>query len=166
MAEFVKSSFFAYRRELQAFLKRRLGDRQLAADLLQDVFVRVVERPRNSEEENARAYLYRVATNLAIDHERQSARRAQVFGGMEGAGATPDGHPAADRVLESRAQLERVYAALASLPPLTQEIFRLDRVESLTYRQVAARLDISESSVQKHLARALSHALRALEDPP
>ncbi len=46
----------------------------------------------------------------------------------------------------------------------TQEIFRLNRIEGLTHAQVARQLEISDSSVQKHLARALAHVMeRVLE---
>ncbi|MCO2365481.1 RNA polymerase subunit sigma-70 [Pseudomonas aeruginosa] len=53
---------------------------------------------------------------------------------------------------------------VAELPPRTREIFRLNRLEGLTHAEVARRLEISDSSVQKHLARALAHVMQALED--
>ncbi|HHK0213861.1 TPA: RNA polymerase sigma factor [Pseudomonas aeruginosa] len=60
--------------------------------------------------------------------------------------------------------LARLREIVAELPPRTREIFRLNRLEGLTHAEVARRLEISDSSVQKHLARALAHVMQALED--
>ncbi|MEO7467216.1 MAG: RNA polymerase sigma factor [Sphingobium limneticum] len=164
MSDRVASLFNGYADELQAYLARRLNDRLLAADLVQDIFLRIAEKPEIGTQENVRAYLYKVASNLAIDHERRVARRARVVnpdGAME---QIADDRPGAQRIVEGRDRLERVQDAIRQLPALSQQIFNLNRVEGLSYGDVARRLSISESSVQKHLARALSHALAAVEE--
>lgn len=53
-----------------------------------------------------------------------------------------------------------MHRVVEGLPPRTREIFRLNRIEGLSYADVARRLDISESSVQKHLAKALAVIMR------
>ena len=59
----------------------------------------------------------------------------------------------------------RIFAqALAALPNKTRRIFILHRIDGLTYRDVADRMELSESSVQKHLARALFEVLQRLQD--
>lgn len=62
--------------------------------------------------------------------------------------------------------LQQLRDAVAELPERTQQIFRLNRLEGLTYAEVARRLGISDSSVQKHLAKALAHVMRRLQERP
>ena len=55
--------------------------------------------------------------------------------------------------------------ALAELPERTREIFRLNRIEGMTHAEVARHLDICDSSVQKHLAKALAYVMQRLQEP-
>lgn len=164
MSDRVASLFAGHADELQGYLARRLNDRYLAADLVQDIFLRVAERPDIGTQENVRAYLYKVATNLAIDHERRTARRARILVAASATDQVADDKPGSQQILENRDRLLRVQEALRQLPTISQQIFHLNRVEGLSYGAVARRLGISESSVQKHLARALSHALAAVDE--
>lgn len=61
-------------------------------------------------------------------------------------------------------QRQALKQALAELPERTQQIFRLNRVEGMTHAQVARHLEISDSSVQKHLAKALAHVMQRLRE--
>lgn len=54
--------------------------------------------------------------------------------------------------------------AVAELPERTREIFRLNRLEGLTHAEVARQLGISDSSVQKHLSKALAYVMQRLQD--
>jgi RNA polymerase sigma-70 factor (ECF subfamily) len=65
-----------------------------------------------------------------------------------------DGQPFHPEVLAARERLEKVMAALDSLGPRTREIFLLHRLDGLKYREIAARLDITVSAVEKHIAKA------------
>ena len=62
--------------------------------------------------------------------------------------------PLQDEVLAARARLERVSQGLNRLTPRTREIFLMHRLENLKYREIAQRLGISQSAVEKHIARA------------
>lgn len=61
-------------------------------------------------------------------------------------------------------QRQALKQALAELPERTQQIFRLNRVEGMTHAQVARHLEISDSSVQKHLAKTLAHVIQRLRE--
>lgn len=81
-------------RDFLRFLERRLGDRALAEDILQDAFVKSLEREGElREEEAAVAWFYRVLRNAVIDHYRRSATRhralEELAKEMEGASAPP-----------------------------------------------------------------------------
>ncbi|OZN80842.1 RNA polymerase subunit sigma-70, partial [Pseudomonas aeruginosa] len=114
--------------------------------------------------EHVDAYLYRTAHNLTIDHYRQERRRrTETRPNDDLAGFVAD-QPGPEESAVDADALARLREIVAELPPRTREIFRLNRLEGLTHAEVARRLEISDSSVQKHLARALAHVMQALED--
>jgi len=66
-----------------------------------------------------------------------------------------DDGPAPDRRILGREQLDQALDVIRSLPPRTRDAFLLHRFEDLTYRQIADRLGVSVSMIEKHLAEAL-----------
>lgn len=62
-------------------------------------------------------------------------------------------------------QRKALKQALCELPERTQEIFRLNRIEGMTHAEVARHLEISDSSVQKHLSKALAYVMQRLQTP-
>jgi len=154
----LKSLFLAYRREIQAYLTSKLRDSETAADLTQETFLRYAEQS-GATVNNDRSYLYRTARNLAIDHIRERQRRQTDPTSAEDMAEIVEERPAPDQEVSDRERLERLRAAMLELPERTRQVFVLNRIEGLTYAEVAERLDISDSSVQKHLSRALHHAI-------
>lgn len=146
-----------HRNELMAFLTRRTRCRETASDLIQDAFIRLMHSERG-EVGNLRAFLYRIASNLSIDH----ARRNQVRGVSDEQAldsllseASPERSAVAGNTLE---HLERL---IAGLPSPTREVFLLARVEQMSYKDIAARLGLEPRAVERHLNKALSHCAAA-----
>lgn len=152
--------FQLHRPELQSYLARLVRCRETAADLLQDTFLRFLEHAPKVEIGNSRAYLYRTAHNLAVDHLRKEDRRCTDATAPEQLWDVPDQQPAPDHRLHAQQELQSLYTTLEELPPLTRRIFELNRMHGLSYQEVADALNISNSSVQKHLARALLHTMQ------
>jgi RNA polymerase sigma-70 factor (ECF subfamily) len=71
----------------------------------------------------------------------------------------------AERCLSAQQELARVYAIVAQLPPQRQEAFRLKKFEGLSQREIAQRMNIAESTVEKHLSKALQHLTREMNHP-
>ncbi|WP_043644027.1 RNA polymerase sigma factor [Caenispirillum salinarum] len=161
----VRALFLAHRRELEVYLTRQVSCRDTAADLLQETFVRLVQQPPTADLSNVRAYLYRIARNLVIDHFRRHGRRQTVIMPVEDLHAIADEAVPIDQALDAEQRLMLLRQAIADLPERTRQIFTLNRIDGLTYAEVAEFLGISESSVQKHLAKALLHAMRRIEAP-
>lgn len=153
--------FSTHGTELRSYLQHRLGDGHTASDLVQDAFVNVLERP-DTRIHDIRAYLYAIARNLLINHRKQEARRRTESVAPDAFAQMAADQPSPEDVVDSRLQLERIYALVRELPGRTQEIFILNRIDGLTHAQVARQLGISESSVQKHLALAIAHMTRCL----
>ncbi|WP_338333513.1 RNA polymerase sigma factor [Acetobacter sp. LMG 32666] len=154
--------FLSHRRELADYVGRQLNDRDLAADFVQETFIRFMERGDALPAESCRAFLYSTVRNLVIDHVRAVRRRGIVGQPLEDLTAVMDDRPCVEEVVAARQRIRQIAVLLDELPPLTRRIFVLNRVSGLNYRTVATRLAVSESTVQKHLAAALRHLLLRL----
>lgn len=152
------ASFQEHYADLLRFLVRRLGDTERAADVAQDTYLRLAGVGEAEPEiRNRRAYLFRVAGNLAIDTQRQAARQATVTWTEDAVAAIPDPAPVAEVTLLARERVRQLDAALRELPPKARQALLLSRMDSLTHAQIAARLGVSESMVAKYIAQALRH---------
>ncbi|MDH0865038.1 RNA polymerase sigma factor [Mitsuaria sp. GD03876] len=151
--------FISHRRELLAWLTHRVRDAHTAQDLVQELFVRFLEAAARQPVQDARAYLFQMARNLLADQARQHDARKTTAVDPQDLVEVQDGAPGPDRALAGRQRLVQLTQALRELPELTQRIFVMVRVEDLSYQEAADRLDLSTSSVQKHLARALAHVM-------
>lgn len=159
----IRALFVAHQAELRRYLSRTLRDTDAAADLTQETFLRFAEQGQNvCAVRQPRAYLFRMAYHLAIDHLRRR-NREQVIPVSEDAWRTlPDDSPTPEQQAKGRDDLMLLRQALQELPERTQQVFQAVKVHGLTYQAAARRLGISESSVQKHLTRALSHVMTRL----
>ncbi len=132
---------------------RRTRGRNDAEDLLHTAFLRLERYRATQPVENPAGFLVQTAANIAVDihrHERFTAIEPGDAAVMDVA----DAAPLQDEVLATRARLERVQQGLAMLPPRTREIFLMHRIEGAKYREIAARLNLSQSAVEKHIAKA------------
>lgn len=162
--------FEKLRPELLRFLTARSGEGVLAHDLLQDLWLRTVDRPTGPVA-NARAYLFRAANNLVLDY-RRSERRTMVRerawieqdGRVGDQGDAPDPALRVDEALVQQQEIGRLKAAVSQLPPGAQQALRLYRFDGLSQPEIAERMGISRSGVEKHLALAMRHLRLALVD--
>ncbi|MBF0886715.1 RNA polymerase sigma factor [Gluconobacter sphaericus] len=154
--------FLGHRRELAEYVGRQLNDRDLAADFVQETFIRFMEHGDALPADSCRAFLYSTLRNLVIDHVRSVRRRKTSNTLIEDLAFTIDDRPHAEDVVAARQKIRQIAALLDELPQITQRIFVLNRVNGLNYRTVAKKLAVSESTVQKHLAIALRHLLSRL----
>lgn len=140
--------------DLLRAVKRAVGGGDGAEDLLHSAFVRLSEYRARNTVENPSAFLVRTAANLAVDERRRVYTRRESRLDIGDMLEIADGQPLHPEVLAAQERLEKVMAALDSLGPRTREIFLLHRVDGMKYREIAARLDITVSAVEKHIAKA------------
>jgi RNA polymerase sigma factor (sigma-70 family) len=152
-----------FRVPLMSFFLRRIKNRAEAEDLTQEVFVRLIGTVEPDRIKCAEAFVFRVATNLLIDRSRFETRRSQrgfvpvksdlvsqlTRGLVEG--REPE------RVLVGRESLTEVMHLLNDLGERTRDIFVLFRLENVKQRDIAALYGIGQSTVEKHVMKAVLH---------
>ena len=157
--------FLEHRNALLRFLVRRLDNPALAEDLTQETWVRAARADGVAAVANPRAYLFRIAANLALDHQRHVAHRVELesVAGVENiVTRVADPRPSPEKTAIDRAEFAALLAAVDALPPRCREVFILARFEGATYSEVAARLGIARSTVVSHMVTALAALERAL----
>ncbi len=142
---------------LQQFFQRRVRDRAEAEDLVQEVFVRLLKRGNIAALEDLRGYLFETASSVLLDRVRKrSSHHSNDHLPFDPAVHAHEDF-GADRVLIGQETLTRASRALLELPERTRTIFILRRMEGLRYQDIAQRLNISLSLVEKQMARAVAY---------
>lgn len=134
------------------YLIRLTGDSDLASDIAQESFVRLIERkPENS---GLRSWLYRVATNLVRDHSRVRGRRLELL--QESPDRTPHADPPVDaqRALEVEEKKKAVWKGLDELSERDRTVL-LMRERGFSHREIADAVGTTTKSVGSIIARAL-----------
>lgn len=156
--------FMRHRSALVDYASPIVGCRARAEDVVQEAYIRFAAADAANEVASPTSYLYRIVRNLAIDTVRREHRQSPGLITEQQFAELPVDAPSVDRVLDGRRRLAQLEAAVAELPERTRRIFILNRLHGLTYQQIADELDVSISTVQKHLMQALAHAMSKLDD--
>lgn len=149
--------------KLHRLLRSRGRSDTDADDLIQEAFLRLQVYCRNRTVDKREAFLVRTALNLSVDQARQAKRMPLEPRDLETLQLV-DPHPLPDVVYAGHLRLQRWKQGLANLSPRRREVFLLNRVEGYTFGQIAQRLEISLSMVEKHAARALLFLTDWMED--
>ncbi|MDR2226142.1 RNA polymerase sigma factor [Providencia rettgeri] len=156
--------FARHSSSLCRYLNMYLKDHSLSMDIVQESFVRMAELMKHSTIQDFDAYLYRVAKNLMIDHFREQKARPSMAISDEQWQEIPAQAKSLEATAIREQQLSQIQTIIQTLPERTQAIFRLHREEGLTQTEVAQLLDISLSTVEKHLANALAVLIHQWKD--
>ncbi len=142
---------------------RRVRNPADAEDLAQEVFARIAARDSTEPVEHLGGYVLKTATTVLADRSRRRASHLSDLHVPLDPERHGDGEIDPERVLSSKEDLRAVTAALLSLPERTRTVFILRRLEGRRHKEIAARLGISVSAVEKHLVRAIQHLAAELE---
>jgi RNA polymerase sigma-70 factor (ECF subfamily) len=149
--------FVEQRDSLVRFFRARRGGDADVEDLLQELYLKLQAAPPTDVRE-PKAYLFRLASNLMMDRWRSTSRSAARDGAwvsLHTGGNGADDKPSAEDVVIGKQRLAMLVAALDRLPERTRSVFRLHKFDELSHSEVAARLGISRSTVEKHMMDAL-----------
>lgn len=155
----------AHFHHLEKLLRRRGRSREDAEDLIQETFLRVKQYlDEGNEIREPEAFLVRTALNLSRDVRHHEHRHLYARKPLDEL-AIADAAPTPDEVFETEERLVRLKRALNKAGPRTREIFLLHRLYGMTYVQIADHFDISQSAVEKHIARAVAALGEELLEP-
>jgi RNA polymerase sigma-70 factor (ECF subfamily) len=139
--------------ELHHFLVGVLRDSQLASDVAQSAFARLLEQGHQAREESRKGWLFRVAYHEALAVRRRQGRGWQHV--QRAAWTRPMSSPAADEPMLRREQVESVRQALHELPPTQQQIVRMRIYEEKTFAVIAQELGIPLGTALGRMRAAL-----------
>jgi len=152
-----------YRRPMISFMYRMAHNSGVAEDLAQEVFLRVY-RSREKYEATAKftTWLYRIATNLAVNHARdtrneRSEKMVSIDEPDEETGLTldvADGSASAEEAIIRRERLAAIRQIVQELPERQRVAVLMHKFQQMDYRQIAEVLKLSESATKSLLFRA------------
>jgi RNA polymerase sigma-70 factor (ECF subfamily) len=143
---------------LKRYLRRFVRSREATDDLAQEAFLRAFAAESGRMIEAPKAFLFKVARNLALNElARQSSMAIEPLGDSDSQEVLEDSNQAAvDDVVDSRERVRLLARAIAALPPQCAKVFVLRKMQGLSQKEIAARLDISVRTVENHIALGLS----------
>lgn len=150
----------AYWQRLCRYVDGILDQAGGAEDVVQEAFIRLWMRREDLRTEGSfKAFLYTMARNAAIDEKRRSGRQAALVTRADPPGSQPSPLAAAE-TSELHAMANQ---AIAALPPRRREVFRLARLEGLSYKEIAEVMGLSSQTVANQMSRALTELHGALD---
>jgi RNA polymerase sigma factor (sigma-70 family) len=162
----VSQLFRDHNRMLVGYLTSRLQSEQEAKEVAQEAYVRLLQLQDFGTPSLLRAYLFKTATNLAIDRlrhrrvQRQTEEQPELFENLTATGI--ESVDPAKQLLE-REQTDRLLGYLQELPIKCQQVFSLHRLEGVPQQQVAVRVGVSERMVRRYVTYAMVYCRLRLD---
>lgn len=158
----------AYRltyKQLMRFFHKRVENSSDASDLSHDVFTLWLNRKKQTPVRESRAFLFKIANNVLIDHWRNKQKQQAIQEEDNDMAALQVSITHADpsEIIEQQQRLQRLYDAIKTLPPRRREAFLMYRFEGLSQNEIAERMGITLSMVEKHIASALVHCKKYVD---
>jgi len=145
---------------LMQFLRRSLRNKDDADDVCQDVYALVCEAAQQKQPHPVKPFVFTVARNLLINRvRRDQIVSIEAVADLDVFNLASE-EPGPDRSVIARDMLRKLQIALNRLPPRCREAVVLKRIEGLSRREIASRMDITEQTVADYVA----HGMRVLAD--
>jgi RNA polymerase sigma factor (sigma-70 family) len=147
---------------LRVWLRRRRLEGLEIDDVIQETYTRLIAADSVAHIRDAKSYAFQIAGSVVVDHLRRlkvvSIASVSDLDHMD----LPSEEPSPERQVIDREELHRLAQMIARLPGRVRDVFTLRRVYGLSQREVAARLGLAESTVEKHMARGFLLMLEEL----
>jgi RNA polymerase sigma factor (sigma-70 family) len=153
-----------HRTSLRRYFERRVRNRVEAEDLIQEVFLRLARRADFQSIDFIDGYLFEVAASVFQDRLRHRQSRATNLHDEYREGHSPEEF-SPERVLIAKESIGQVVQALQELPERVRMAFVLHRFEGLRHPEIAKRLGVSVSAVEKYVIRALCLIRKRVDHP-
>jgi RNA polymerase sigma factor (sigma-70 family) len=161
----IAAQILPYEGEVRGWLRRHARSLRTADvdDLVQEAYARLWLTDFSAIA-NGRSYFYTIVRNLLLEHLRRARIVPMERLGEIEALRIPSEEPGPERHVTARQELERLERIVQALPAQCQLAFRLQKFGGLSQREIATEMNISEKTVEKHLATALVRVLQLLTE--
>lgn len=148
--------FYKYRNKIKGFVVRLIPTQIDPEEIVQEVFVRIwLKKEAINPEKDFQSYLFSIAKNLVLDHLKSAVNRRLYFvEELFQQDLMVEDVNYEDQKLNDAEEI--LLCLIQKIPERRREIFCLSRFESLSYKQIAERLNISENTVDSQIRNALS----------
>lgn len=153
--EVYKSVFESHAEHLINFMYYKSGNRQQSEDLMQDAYGKLWEQCSKVSIEKAKSFLFTVANNLFLNQ----VKHHKVVLKFEQRGHSDRNDESPEFLLEEAEFKLKLEAAIAALPEGQREVFLMNRIDKLKYKEIAEKLGVSVKAIEKRMHKALA-ALR------
>jgi RNA polymerase sigma-70 factor (family 1) len=130
----------------------KTGDMQVAEDIVQDTFLKIWEKKDTIKIETVKSLAFKIANNLflnRIEHEKVSYRFICEYNGNDLSNAP-------DFEIEMKDFDRKLQESIAGLDEKSRSVFLMNRIDDLTYAQIAENLGLSVKAVEKRMSRAIA----------
>lgn len=142
-------------KEIFAYLWRLTQNMQDAEDCLQDTFLRAYKSyPKLKHHDNLRAWLYKIATNVANTHLKK--KTLEQHNTTELTHQINNGHQPTPTLIEHKLTIEEVKAAVHKLPKKQQAALFMKKFQGMRYVEIAQALDINEDAARANVYQAMN----------
>lgn len=146
-----KNLYNEYSKSIFNYLFFLSGDESLSKDLTQDTFLKIWERRDEIQMQSVKGLLFTISKRLYLDKQKRKKVRFEFWRGKKTKHLSMD----PQHQLEEKEFYELLINSIEKLPPDQKEVFLMNRIEKLKYREIAERLGISVKTVEKRMSKAL-----------
>lgn len=144
-----------YGPHLRFYLSRSLRSPEDVEDMLQELYFRVADYADLANVESIKAFVFTIAANLLRDRSRRSYTRAAKCSVSTDTLEIPVETSDPERIIEDRDNLDQAYRVINRLQPNCRKAFLLHRIDGLSYKEIALKMGVTVSMVEKHIIEAL-----------
>ena len=152
-----------YNETLVRYLTIRMRSKHDAVEVAQEAYIRLIRKDNLNDIDCFQSFLFRTATNISIDVQRQRARQDKNFANSKSLFGHID-EITPERDLCAKQGLVELAEALEELPPKCREAFRLYKFKDLSHAEIADQMGLSVSSIRKYVTRGLAFCMQRIDN--
>lgn len=149
-----RSIFDQYYESIRHFAYYKTGDVDLSDDIVQETFLKLWDMRGRVNNKTVKSLLYTIAGNIIKNHHKHLKVVYSFQVEVKGEGMSNPG--SADESIRMEQLSRQLHEVLASLPDGQREVFLMNRIDGLTYEEIAERLKLSVKAVEKRMSEALA----------
>ena len=141
-----------YYNEISYFIQKLIGDKNLAQDLTQDTYVKVLQKNQKLDDSFPKAYLYKIAKNIVIDKIRKDKLLTQVY--YEEDKCSIPFKDMTDEIITQENRKQKLKKCIENLSAQNKKAFVLYYYKGYTRKEISDIMKISRNAVEKNITRA------------